>query len=445
MYPKAWGRALIALLLLATGCDKLRSIPGFEPAPVVPPPAPPTVAIGPWLLDPIPGQITVAWTTLTPTLGRVWYGTRDPDRLATEEGQPATQHRVVLPSLQPATQYRYRVEGGHDTAWFTSPPKPGAEGPIQVLIQGNNRSNSGDHALVARGAAAEHPQLALHTGDMVVSAREENLWRVWFQEEQDLLLHAPIVPALGNYDVTDTGGAHSRYFQGRGRARYWSLDYGPVHVVVLDSFELAAGATPQSPGMSETQKAWFEEDLRGVPKDRHVWVLVHQGPFAHPSEARQGPDGSEGVRQAILKAHLIHPIEAVFSGQESFYERGEIAGIRYFVIGGGGAPLEEPDRSAEGVQAAARSLSYATVQVCGCHTSGRVKDISGKVIDAFTLSSCATPCGSPGWAAAVAAASAVPAAPPVTEEDPRRSKRRSRKRRRGSGDGGTSAGENRGR
>jgi hypothetical protein len=197
--------------------------------------------------------------------------------------------------------------------------------------------------------------------------------------------------------------------------------------------------------MSETQKAWFEEDLRGVPKDRHVWVLVHQGPFAHPSEARQGPDGSEGVRQAILKAHLIHPIEAVFSGQESFYERGEIAGIRYFVIGGGGAPLEEPDRSAEGVQAAARSLSYATVQVCGCHTSGRVKDISGKVIDAFTLSSCATPCGSPGWAAAVAAASAVPAAPPVTEEDPRRSKRRSRKRRRGSGDGGTSAGENRGR
>ena len=52
----------------------------------------------------------------------------EPDRLATEEGQASTDHRVVLPSLPPGTQVRYRVEGGTEIGWFTSAPKQGGEG-----------------------------------------------------------------------------------------------------------------------------------------------------------------------------------------------------------------------------------------------------------------------------------------------------------------------------
>src|SRR4051812_40656544 len=326
----AKGCAAVVLLLVALGCDKLRTLSGFEAAPEPPPPPATSVAMGPWLLDPAPGQVTVAWTTLESSVGHVWYGTHEPDRLATEAG-PATDHRVVLPSLQPQTQYRYRVEGGQETSWFTSAPKAGSEEPIQVLVYGGNVTNHGDHALVARAAAAEHPHLALHTGDMVASAREESLWKVWFQEERDLLAHAPLLAAVGNHEITDTGAAFARFFRRPGHPAYGSLDYGPVHVVVLDSFETSAGATPRSSAMSEAQKAWFEEDLRTVAKDRHVWVLVHQGPFAHPAEADADRDGSEAVRETILKANLIHPIEAVFGGQQRFYERGEIAGIRYFV------------------------------------------------------------------------------------------------------------------
>src|SRR6266436_7189020 len=76
MSLKAWGGAL-ALLLVAQGCDKLRSLPGLEPAPVVPAPPPPQVAMGPWLLNPLPGQMTVAWTTLEPSVVQatvIWPG-----------------------------------------------------------------------------------------------------------------------------------------------------------------------------------------------------------------------------------------------------------------------------------------------------------------------------------------------------------------------------------
>ena len=70
-----------------------------------------------------------------------------------------------------------------------------------------------------------------------------------------------------------------------------------------------------------------------------------------------------------------------------------------------------------------------------------MKDIAGKVIDAFTLADCSTPCSVPGWTASVLAANAVPAASPGTGEDDSRHKRR-RKRRRASAESEAPAEEN---
>ncbi len=291
---------------------------------------------------------------------------------------------------------------------------------FSVLVYGDNRTNSGDHSLVVRAAAAERAPLALHTGDMVVDAKDPVLWRQWFLEERDLLSHTPLIATVGNHEMTDDGVAYSKYFQRRGLPPYWSVDYGPVHIAVLDSFEKAAGPTPHSAGVSDAQKAWLEEDLRRVPADRHVWALVHQGPYAHPAHARPGHGGSEAVKSALGAAQKVHPIEVVFAGHEHFYERGEIDGLKYFVLGGGGAPLDDPDPSAPGVLSAQKSLSYATVEVCGCHVNGKAKDISGKVIDSFKLADCATPCNAP---------TAVAAAPAVAPEKKSELRKRNRRRR----------------
>jgi hypothetical protein len=94
------------------------------------------------------------------------------------------------------------------------------------------------------------------------------------------------------------------------------------------------------------------------------------------------------------------------------------------VLGGGGAPLDDPDPSFPGVQVAQKALSYAVVEVCGCHASGKVKDIAGKVIDSFRLSSCATPCGAPGVAAATEAAAAKSDPLGSEDESPRKRGRR---------------------
>ena len=382
-------RVVAATLCLALcGCDSACAL--FPPRTPPPAAALAKVASGPWLLDPGAAEMTVAWTTSEPAKGRVWYMG---DRLAQEE-TARTDHRVSLRGLPADAEVSYRIDAAPPVAGSFR-TAPGPQTPFRVLVYGDNRTNGGDHALVARAAEAEGTQLALHTGDMVVNAGDAQLWSRWFAEEHDLLLRTPFVPTLGNHEITDNGVAYSKYFQGPERPAYRSLDYGPVHLVVLDSFERAAGADPHTGAVSDAQKAWVEEDLRTVPADRHVWVLVHQGPYAHPARLRPGHGGSERVRAALQAAARRHPIEAVFAGHEHFYERGEIDGLKYFVLGGGGAPLEDPDATFPGVQSAQKALSFVTLEVCGCHVAGKAKDIEGRVFDSFTLSDCKDPCGAP--------------------------------------------------
>ncbi len=354
--------------------------------------APVEVIYGPWLLEPQTTRVTVAWTTQEETAGIVAYGEASLDRIATEP-QARREHRLALTGLAPGRRYRYRLAGTpQEGSFWTAPPEveeAGKSVPFRVLVYGDNRTDQPAHADVVRAALGEGARLALHTGDMVVDAKRDDLWQGWFSVEHGLLAQTPIVATEGNHEVTDHGVAYSAHFQPTGLPPYRSVDYGPLHVVVLDSFEpVATGDQPREGDLSEAQKAWLAQDLASVPAGKHIWVLVHQGPFSHP--LGKGHGGSDGVRRALLP--YAGRIEAVLAGHDHYYERGKIEGLRYFVLGGGGAPLYEPDPKRPGVQVAIKSLSYAVIEVCGCHVDGVVKDPAGKVLDRFQLATCPIAC-----------------------------------------------------
>jgi hypothetical protein len=370
------------------------------------------VALGPWLTDAVPGAVTVAWTTQGPWLGEVRYGESGQlGKSARDEG-PTTDHRVVLKGLAPGVKYDYQIVADIPAGGtFTSAPDPAADGlqrPFSVLVYGDNRTNGGDHALVSRAAAAQGAVFALHTGDMVVNAKDQRAWERWFEVEGDLLASTPLYPTVGNHEITDKGVTYSRHFQQKGRPTFRSFDYGNVHVQVLDSFELAAGADPHAGAVSDAQKAWAEADAKSVPKSSHLWMLVHQGPYTHPIKMRAGHGGLEGVRQLIKAVQAVHPVQAVFAGHEHFYERGVVDGLDYFVIGTGGAPLEDPDPSGAGVKVASKQLGFVVLDVCGCHVTGRALDIAGKAFDTFELATCPQACA----VKTASAAALPPAAPP---------------------------------
>lgn len=379
-------RGAAALLAFACACGKP------PPPPAAPPPPP--VALGPWVLVPGQTSATVSWTTAQPSVGEVRYGKTLALESVAREAAPRTEHRVALAGLSPGTRYAYRVEA--------EPPQPGSFAtapdakdprPFRVLVYGDNRTNGGDHELVVRAAASEPVQLALHTGDMVADARDERDWADWFAAERELLSRTALLPTAGNHEVTDRAAPYARHFLDERAPTYRAVDYGPLHILALDSFEQAAGDGTRPGAISDAQRAWAEADVRALGPDRHLWLLVHQGPHSHPLHPRPGHGGSEPVRALIASLMALHPVEAIWAGHEHFYERDTLEGMRSFVVGGGGAPLEDPDPTAPGVVAARKALSYVVLDVCGCHVAGKAKDFFGTVLDSFTLSDCAVPCG----------------------------------------------------
>ena len=396
--------AAVALAALAAaGCQNPAEQPAGKAAAAADP-APAEVIYGPWLLEPGVDRITVAWTTKEESAGLVAFGDESLDRTALEP-QARREHRVTLTGLQPGQRYRYRLAGTPDEGSFWTAPgasdEAGKQVPFRVLIYGDNRTNEAPHAEVVRAAQGENARLALHTGDMVVDAKRPDLWQRWFAVEHYLLADTPLIATEGNHEVTDHGVAYTAHFApAAGLPPYRSLDYGPLHLIVLDSFEPAVtGAQPRDGNISDAQKAWLQQDLAAVPKGRHVWVLVHQGPFSHPLVGGHG--GSSNVKRAL--APFKDRIEAIFAGHDHYYERGELEGFRYFVLGGGGAPLYEPNPKAEGVKVAIKSLSYAVIDVCGCHVDGTIKDAQGKTIDTFQLATCPQACPAAPQRAASAA------------------------------------------
>jgi hypothetical protein len=71
-----------------------------------------------------------------------------------------------------------------------------------------------------------------------------------------------------------------------------------------------------------------------------VFVLVHQPPFSVGGHC--GAALAEADWVGLFERHRV---SAVFAGHDHAYERMERGGVRYFVSGGGGAPVypERPD------------------------------------------------------------------------------------------------------
>src|SRR5205085_12349395 len=87
-----------------------------------PVPAPIVVQYGPWLLEPLPTQMTGAWSTPDESVGQVAYGETSLDRMARETAS-RKDHPVTLEGREPTRPYRYRLPGTqHEGLFWTAPP-----------------------------------------------------------------------------------------------------------------------------------------------------------------------------------------------------------------------------------------------------------------------------------------------------------------------------------
>ncbi len=132
-------------------------------------------------------------------------------------------------------------------------------------------------------------------------------------------------PALGNHDLRDDDGqSHFDYFHLPGNERYYDIQIGMVHLVIVSSSRDEDGNSRNS-----IQGQWARSVLKA---SKATWkiVLIHHPPYS---------SGHHGSNRFTRWPYKEWGATTVISGHDHLYERLESDGFPYFVNGLGGVNL----------------------------------------------------------------------------------------------------------
>jgi hypothetical protein len=318
------------------------------------------------------------------------------------------QHEATLGSLLPSTQYTYQaVVGGviaGGTEQFTTAPSPGS-GTVRFIAFGDSGVGSTPQRQLAAVMTADSFDFAVHTGDVAYgvaagvgagSYRQLHQW--FFDIYRGWLGSRPMFPSIGNHDdEASRAGPYRDLFvlppNGASLAfpdhaeRFYSFDYGPVHVVVLDT-ELAF----QDVARRQDQLAWLADDLARTSQPWKIAVF-HRSPFSAGGE--HGSDLT--VRGELTPIFETYGVALALSGHEHDYERTvpwqQTTGgkpVTYIVAGGGGAPLY-PAGVAAWTAASRSAFHYLRATASTCTIDVEAVGLDGAVFDSTRLDRCQAP------------------------------------------------------
>ena len=289
---------------------------------------------GPYLQNLRKDGVVVMWQSAQtqPGVVRVTVGAEE----KVIEAPAERVHEVRVDGLSPGSQYSYTVTSGEESRSGVFATAPALGDTFSFVVYGDSRSNRGAHTRVVERVRSEVPDFLLSTGDLVNEGSSAADWQTFFDIEGLLLKDNVLFPSLGNHDRQGRGKTadnYRTYFSvpenSPNPERYYAFTYGNSRFLILDSNSHSFSLTDQT--------AWIEEQLQVAhrdPKVQHIFVTMHHPPY---SVSLHG--GQTELREAWTPLFERYGVKAVFSGHDHVYSRAERNGVRYFVSGGGGAPL----------------------------------------------------------------------------------------------------------
>ena len=259
------------------------------------------------------------------------------------------------------TLYKYNIiVGGTDlnlvSDTFRTAPMVGS-GAVSFVALGDSGTGSPEQRHIDALIENESFDFALHSGDLAYGAvdgtgtgtfQTTSDW--FFSIYQNWLRSRPVFPVNGNHDsraangnglpylglfVLPTNGASATYPDHA--ERYYSFDYGPIHVVALDTEYTFLDSSRRA-----AQLAWLQADLGATGQPWKI-ALFHRPPYSAGGEHGSAVD----VRTAFNPIFEQFGVQLAIGGHEHDYERTwplragvtDPTGVTYIVTGGGGAPL----------------------------------------------------------------------------------------------------------
>jgi len=293
------------------------------------------------------------------------------------------QHKYVISNLSNATKYYYRLTVGTSTYTgnFLSAPTD-TEQNLKFLAFGDTRTYPADFDAVAGEMVytftndPAYQTLLLHVGDWVNSGDTESDWTNQFFPRSyanilSLQAQIPIQGCRGNHE--GSGALLEKYYPYpiQSGGYYWSFDYGPIHVAVIDQY------VSYSPGSA--QYNWLENDLTSTSKS-WIFLLFHE-----PGYSAGGHSNEADVQNYLQPLCTLYGVDIVFVGHNHYYSRAVVNGVQHVTTGGGGAPLYAPNQNADYIVAAEQVHHFCEIDIQGNSLSFLARDRNGNAIDSFSI------------------------------------------------------------
>jgi phosphodiesterase/alkaline phosphatase D-like protein len=363
---------------------------------------------GPYLQLGARGQMTVVWKTDTDASGVVDYGTSPSmDDFKSQSGGNSKVHVVKLTGLSSNTLYHYRVVSNGDVLadnlTFRTFPSNSSDGSFLFAVWGDSGTGESEQAEVADRIELIDPDLCLIAGDIVYQNGEaENFDPKYFEPYSNLLASRNLYTTLGNHDVgTSNGQPYIDAFylpknNPQNTERYYSFNYGNVHVIGLD--------TTQSFDVGSDQYNWLEQDLATMGG---FWTFVfhHHTPYTTSTTHANSPEGA-AIRVQLVPLFDLYGVDLNLAGHTHGFERTYPAfadavvssgqdpnytdpgGTIYVTTGGGGRRLYNHDTehpNNDYLVTFIKEYHVTTLDVDNTRITGKAIERDGTVLDTFTL------------------------------------------------------------
>jgi len=137
------------------------------------------------------------------------------------------------------------------------------------------------------------PQFIVHVGDLfyMMEGAPVRVARRYYERYRDVLpeFEIPVYNLIGNHDQVNGPPvspeapefADGLYEEVLGPT-YYSFDWGQVHLIVLNSFEIVG--KDQHYRIAERQLRWLENDLAYQPSDKPLMLFTHRSPMQWENE-----------------------------------------------------------------------------------------------------------------------------------------------------------------
>ena len=366
----------------------------------------------PYLLYPNDNTtMTVMWQTTSTVVSKIEWGTTPSygaQAIVTESGGGSYQHQFsyTMTGLSPSSTIYYRVTAGSSSATGSFLAAANASvNELTFYAYGDNRDGVNDqenvlsHLLADMDKDPAHCQtFCLHAGDMTRFGEDEQFWVHFFPQVTDpseidfpstvrFLGSMPVLMSIGNHETYDVNGIIPVFpgdilrkywpftYYGQSNRSYYSFDYGPVHVTVLDQYADSGAYVVRG----SAQYNWMVNDLASTTKPWKI-VMFHEPAWT----ADTASSHAKKIQDVLCPIFKANGVKLVIQGHTHFYARcNPPDGLTYLVLGGGGAMLGDPDASAPHVSHCAKAFHFARFDISGNMMKVTVTDDSGKVIETF--------------------------------------------------------------